>query len=164
MKLTWGYRSFLLLPLITFLILTFFAFQRGRQGPWHDSLIEFWQAQKWNEIQALADNLALVGKSDSESLYFAMMASSEQAKAEKVRHFAELLSGMKVINWRAERTLANMYQPESLLDVLSMYRTRVILICSVLLILFLSLSLRNHENYLTWLSLISTAGSLILIL
>ncbi len=69
-----------MIPLFLFLVLSFLSWKRGQEGIWHQRLVEFWQKNQWTEIMAMSANLLRAGKTDSETLYFAMLASVQKIK------------------------------------------------------------------------------------
>jgi hypothetical protein len=133
--------------LFVFLALCFHLHQKGKEGPWHSTAMLLWQKEDWGKIQALGDNLFRVKKEDPESFYLAMMAAQQNQNPAKVRIFAERLSATHVLNWKMESALASVYQPDSLLRRIALFRTRMIYALLLLLIILSAGSFLRQEPY-----------------
>jgi len=158
------FRLAFLLPFLLLLVLSLDSFRRGQPGAWHDRCVEFWTKKQWQEIRALGDNLHRIGLSDAETLSFAMLASEQLQRPDDVALFAQRLLQLRPLNWKMEIQTARLFQPGSLTKRIPLFRTRIILaLFGVLSVLYL-LSLPGRNNYLPWISFLSAAGCLLLML
>ena len=157
-------RLVLLLPFLLLLALSFDSLRRGKPGAWHDRCVEFWNNRQWHEIRALGDNLHQIGFSDAETLSFAMLASEQLHSPDDVTLFAQRLLKKRPLNWKMEIETARLFQPGSLSGKTALFRTRMITgLFGVLSFLHL-LSLSGHRDFLPWISLLSIAGCLLVVL
>jgi hypothetical protein len=151
----------LMIPLFLFVVLSFLSWKRGQEGIWHQRLVEFWQKNQWTEIMAMSANLLRAGKTDSETLYFAMLASVQNQDLESARKFGEELINQRVLNPKIEKSIREIVMPDSILSVIQLRRTDVTM--AIFLILTAgSIILIKKEGTLPWLSIASMVGIAIL--
>lgn len=154
----------LLLPFVLLLTLSLDSLMRGQPGAWHDRCMEFWNHKQWEEIRALGDNLHQIGLSDAETLSYAMLASEQLHNPGEISLFASRLLQFRPLNWRMEIQTARLFQPDSLAKRITLFRTRIILgLFGVLSALYL-LSLAGRNDFLPWISILSAAGCVLLML
>lgn len=147
----------LLLPLILFLVVSFFAWKRAQAGAWHPQITLFWEKQQWQEIISLSENLWKAGKVDPEALHAAMLASLEINDAESASKLSERLVKHDVLNRKIEKNVRSIYPRMSIASLIQVYRTDI----ALLLFLFLSalcLASVKKRQLIPWITIFSLAG------
>lgn len=150
-----------MIPLFLFLVIAFFSWKRGERGIWHDQCKEFWQRQQWQKIMALGENLWRAGGKDTESLYFAMLASAEAKDPEALRRFSERLRGQKLLNSKIEKNLRHLSESEDAVSFVQVHRTDAV-ISIFLILMILTLASLKKSALLPWVSALSVLGILVL--
>ncbi len=150
-----------MIPLFLFLAIAFFSWKRGEKGIWHSQYNEFWRQQQWQKIMAQGENLWQAGKKDTESLYFAMLASVEAKDPEALRKFSERLRSQKFLNWKVEKKLRQLSESADAVSFVQLHRTSATLAILLLLSLLSLVSLKKSD-LLPWISALSVLGILVL--
>ena len=158
-------RIAMITPIVLFLGLSAVFAIRGMPGKWHDRCEQFWKEQKWEEVKSLASNLLRLDEADPEVLFLAMLASEQQKDTNAVRVFGTSLLEMRALNLRWEKSVASLLVPKSLLERLSLYKTRaVVAILLSITALCLVAILRRPGLSLIFSTALSVVGIVLLLL
>jgi len=154
----------LLLPAAAFWLLAMEGIHRGSEGPWHDECARLWKDSHWRELQSLADNLWAVGDCDSESLFFAVLASGPlQEHARAQIHAARYLK-TRALNWNRETRIRPLFQPPGLRQRIGLYRAHLAYALLILITVLNFGSFLARADLLPWTCFISALGCIILLL
>lgn len=157
-------KTVLVLPVAVFLVLAFAGLRRGGLSPWHERCEQFCRQSDWREMEALAENLNAVGKPDTETLFWGLLASTKLDDGSNRSRFADLLLRQRALNWRVESEASRLYQPAGRLDRLLMYRARAMLALLLLAILAQATSLLTRKDPLPWAGVLAVLGCILLLL
>lgn len=147
----------LLLPLVLFLVVSFFAWKRAQAGAWHTQITQFWEKQQWQQIISLGENLWNAGKANPEALHAAMLASLETNDSESARKFSERLIQQDVFNRKIEKNVRSIFPRTSFVSLIQVYRTDIALLIFVLLSVLCLASVKKRK-LIPWITLFSLAG------
>jgi hypothetical protein len=154
-----------LLPaILTVLFLTmcvYFA-KKVDEGPWHRTAVELWENEEWHKLRSLGENLNSIGKEDVEAFHAAMLASRQMNDSAGEQRFASLLSESRALNWKLEKEIARIYQPDSFRKRMALFRTRFVFIVAVMLLGALIRTWRKKDSSQLAPAAISLVGILIL--
>ena len=147
---------------IVFLSLCVHFARKVKDGPWHSTTVDLWEREEWNKLRSLGENLHSVGKEDVEAFHAAMMASQQLNDSSGTQFFASLLSDSRALNWKLEKEISAIHQPDSFRKRMALFRTRLVIAASLMLFVSIFLSWRKKEAYPFAPAAISIGGMLIL--
>jgi hypothetical protein len=121
-------RKILVLSLLScYAGLLFYFSQNGRPGPWHDQCVNDWNHQKWQDLTSLSENLISIGKADPEVLYVGSLAAGQVGRSEEQQKLAALLLRQRFLNPPMEMEISRLIQPDTALENVRLFRSRVTL-------------------------------------
>jgi hypothetical protein len=156
-------RVMMVVPLLVFLALSLVFQQNGKDGPWHERCIGLWKAQQWPEIIALAENLSAIGKPDTETYFFAAMASIQQANTGQTNLLAARLLQQRFLNRRFETQIAGDFHPQTLIQLLRLRRSTVVLALLILVSILSILALKWRAAG-GWITALTSLGCVLLLI
>jgi hypothetical protein len=158
-----GSRVLMVVPLLAFLALCLVFQQNGKEGPWHQRCIDLWKTQQWPAIAALAENLDAIGKPDTETYFFATMASMQQESTAQTRLMATRLLRQRFINRQFETQIAREFHPQGFTEFARLRRSTFAMGILILVGILNVIALKwKHAG--GWVTVLSALGCAILLI
>ncbi len=157
-------KSLLLAPVLAFWILAWLGISAGQLSPYHKQCVRLWQDSRWEELNALAENLWKLHRRDSESLALAAISGFRLQQHDRAQSHASRFLRSRALNRACERQLASVYSTANPIDKVRLYRARSALILLAVVALLNLASFVLRRDLLPWSAAFSALGCLILLI
>lgn len=154
----------LLIPLLAFWGLAWQGVRTGEPGPWQRQSVRLWKESRWEELNALADNLRKLGLRDSHATCLAAIAASRLQQHDRAQAHAARYLKTRALNRECEQQVAALYPAANPIERIRLYRARIAYPLLALVALLNLASFVLRRDLLPWAAALSLIGCVILLI